>query len=76
VDVQGQCTEICPASSYGAYEAISVKAEVLSDVEEEDPLATAFPEIKAEPEVSNVSVSILGEFHKYRYPSFYELSLQ
>jgi hypothetical protein len=26
--------------------------------------------------VSCVSVSMLGQFHKYRYPSFYELLLQ
>jgi hypothetical protein len=65
-----------PASSQDAYQAISVKAEVPSDAEEEeDPLATS-PGMKAEPEVSCVSVSMLGQFHKYRYPSFYELLLQ
>jgi hypothetical protein len=74
MDVQGLCTEICPESSH---EAITIKAEVLSDVEEEeDPLATIFPEIKAEPEVSCVSVSMLGGFHKYTYLSLYEISRQ
>jgi hypothetical protein len=61
VDVQGLSTEISPASSHGAYEAISIKAEVLSGVEEEeDPLAMTFPVIKAEPEVSVSLVSMLG----------------
>jgi hypothetical protein len=47
------CSEMSPASSQDAYQAISVKAEVLADVEaEEDPLAITPPGIKAEPEVS------------------------
>jgi hypothetical protein len=76
-NVQGLCGEICPASSRDAYQAIGIKAEVPSDVEaEEDPDPMTFPGIKAEPEVSCVSVSMLGGFHKYIYPSFYELSLQ
>jgi hypothetical protein len=51
-----------PGASQDAYQAISVKAEVPSDAEaEEDPLAITFPGgIKAEPEVSCVSVSMLG----------------
>jgi hypothetical protein len=55
-----------------------MKAEVLSDVEEEeDPLAITFPGgIKAEPEVSCVCLSMLGQFHKYRHFLFYELLLQ
>jgi hypothetical protein len=54
-----------PASSQDGYEAISVKAEVLSDAEAgEDPLEITFPGgIKAEPEVSCVSVSMLGRCH-------------
>jgi hypothetical protein len=71
------CSEMSPASSQNAYQAISVKAEVLSDVEEEeDPLPVTFPGIKVEPEVSCVSVSMLGVFHKYRYSLFYQLLLQ
>jgi hypothetical protein len=70
-NAQSLCTETCPASSHDAYQAITIKAEVLSAVEEEDPLAVPFPEIKAEPEVSCVSVSMLGGFHKYRYSLFY-----
>jgi hypothetical protein len=71
--VQGLCTEIFSSSSHDAYQAISIKAEVPSDAEEEeDPLAITFQGgIKAEPEVSCVSVSLLGGFHKYRYPPFY-----
>jgi hypothetical protein len=57
-----------------------VKVEVPSDADadvEEDPLAVPFPGgIKAEPEVSCVSMPMLGRFHKYRYPSFYELLQQ
>jgi hypothetical protein len=61
--VRGLCCEICPASSQEAYQAISVKAEVPSDAEaEEDPIAVTSPEIKAEPEVSCVSVSMSGQF--------------
>jgi hypothetical protein len=75
MEVQGPCTEVCPAY-YGACEGITIKAEVLSDAEEEDDPLTTFPQIKAEPEVSCVSVSMLGGFHKCRCPSFYELSLQ
>jgi hypothetical protein len=53
-----------PASSQDGYQAISVKAEVPSDVEaEEDPLSIRSPGIKAEPEVSCVSVTMLGGFH-------------
>jgi hypothetical protein len=53
-----------PASSQDAYKAISVKAEVPSDAEtEEDPLSITSPGVKAEPEVSYVSVSMLGRFH-------------
>jgi hypothetical protein len=53
-----------PASSQDAYQAISVKAELPSDAEaEKDPLAIISPGIKAKPEVSCVSVSMLGRFH-------------
>jgi hypothetical protein len=69
--VQGLHSEICSASSHDAYPAASIKAEVLSGAEaEEDPVSTTFVEIKAEPEVSCVSMPMLGRFHKYRYPSF------
>jgi hypothetical protein len=71
VYVQGLCGEICPASSHDADQAIRVKAEVQSEAEE-DPLAITFPGIKSEPEVSCVPVSMLGGFHKYKYPPFYK----
>jgi hypothetical protein len=55
------CSEMSAASSQDASQAISVKAEVTSDAEaEEDPLAITSPGIKAEPEVSCVSLSMLG----------------
>jgi hypothetical protein len=52
-----------PAASQDSYQAISVKAEVPSDAEAEDPLAINFPAIKSEPQVSYVFVSMLGRFH-------------
>jgi hypothetical protein len=69
---QGLCNEMSPAASQDAYQAISVKAEVLSDVEEEDPLAVPFPELKAEPEVSCVSVSMINirEISQVTYPLY------
>jgi hypothetical protein len=71
------CREMSPASSQDAYQTIRVKAEVLSDAEaEEDHLAKTIPGMKAEPEVSCVSVSMLGRFHLYSCPSVYELLLQ
>jgi hypothetical protein len=74
---RGLCAEICPESSQDAYQAISIKPEVQSDAEaEEDPLAITFPgEIKAEPQVSCASVSMLGGFHKCKYPLFYKHSM-
>jgi hypothetical protein len=68
VQVRGLSTEMCPASSHDAYQAISIKAELPSEAEaEEDPLAVTFQGgIKAEPEVSCVSVSMLEGFHKYK----------
>jgi hypothetical protein len=49
----------------------------LSNAEEEEvPLTITFPGgIKAEPEVSSLSVPMLGGFHKYKYPSFYKHSI-
>jgi hypothetical protein len=73
--VRGLCSEMSPSSSEDVYQAISVKAEVLSDVEEEDPDPITFPGIKVEPEVSCVSDFMLGGFHKYRYSLFYQLLL-
>jgi hypothetical protein len=71
--VRGLCGEVSSASPQDADQAIIIKAEVPSDAEaEDDPLAITFPGgIKADPEVSSVSVSMLGRFHYHRYPSFY-----
>jgi hypothetical protein len=58
------CSKISPESPQDSYQAISVKAEVLSDAEaEEVPLVITFPGITAETQVSCVSVSMLGRFH-------------
>ncbi|XP_033606779.1 uncharacterized protein LOC111862997 isoform X4 [Cryptotermes secundus] len=48
-DVPGSYTDTCPTTSHGAFQAISIKDEEVSDVEEvEDPLSISFPGIKAE----------------------------
>lgn len=71
---RGLHSEMSHASSQDTYQAISVKAEVLSDAEaEEDPDPVPFPGIIAEPEVSCVSVPMLRGFHRYGYPLFFEL---
>jgi hypothetical protein len=58
--VQGPHSEICPESSHNACYSISVKTEEVSDLEEEEDLAPVpFLGIKAEPEVSCVSVYVL-----------------
>jgi hypothetical protein len=51
-EVWGPFGEMYPAS-HDANEAMNIKAEEVSDTEEEeDPVAITFPKIKAEPEVS------------------------
>jgi hypothetical protein len=47
-DVTGSCTETCPASSHDAHQAINIKVEEVSDVEEEED-----PVIKVEHAVSS-----------------------
>jgi hypothetical protein len=55
--LRGRCSEVCP-TSHDAYQAINIKAEVLSDAEEkEDPFPVTFLGIMAEPEVSCVSMT-------------------
>jgi hypothetical protein len=55
--VPSVCSEICGESSRDAYQAVSIKAKVLSDAEEENyPVPIIFPGIEAKPEVSCVSV--------------------
>jgi hypothetical protein len=61
-EAQGVCSEICPAS-HDTSPAISIKAEKLSDTKEEEyPVPITFMGIKAEPEVSYVSVPMLWDF--------------
>jgi hypothetical protein len=69
--VRGLCSEISPAASHDVYQPISIIADALSDGEQEKyPVPLTFVGIKAEPEVSWVSVSMLGELHKHKYPRF------
>lgn len=70
VQVLALCGEMCHAAFQDAYQAVSVKTEVSS---EKDPLALTFPGIKTEPEVSCVPLSMLGGFHKYKYPRTLDL---
>jgi hypothetical protein len=59
---RGLCREIRPASSSDAYQAVSTKAKVFADAEEEEYSAPiTFPEIKAEPEVSCISVRWISQ---------------
>jgi hypothetical protein len=47
----GLCREMCPVSSCHGYQAVTIKAELFSDAEEEEyPGRITFPVIKAEPE--------------------------
>jgi hypothetical protein len=69
--VQGLCGEIYTASSHDVSHAVIIKTEEFSDAEEvEEPVPVTFPGIKAEPEVSCVSVSMLSWFHKYTTAQF------
>jgi hypothetical protein len=62
VKVRSMRSEICRASSHDAYQAISTKTEVFSYAEEEEyPVPITFPRIKAEPEVSCVSVTWISQ---------------
>jgi hypothetical protein len=55
--MQGLCSDRCPTTSCDTNQAIRLKEEVLSGAEEEDcPVPFAFVGIKAETEVSYVSV--------------------
>jgi hypothetical protein len=71
---QGLCGEIYTASSHDVIHAVNIKTEEFSDAEVvEAPVPIAFPKIKADPEVSCVSVSMFNGFHKYttaRFTSF------
>jgi hypothetical protein len=55
-DVQSPCGEMYPTSDE-SFQAKNIKAEEVSDAEEEeDIVSTTFPKIKAEAEVSFMSV--------------------
>jgi hypothetical protein len=55
-DVPGSCIETWPASSHDAFQAINLKVEEVSDVEEEEnPVPISFPRVKAEHAVSSFS---------------------
>jgi hypothetical protein len=55
--VPGVCAETC--TSHDASQAMNIKAEEVSDADEtEDPLQITVPKIKAEPEVSCMSLYV------------------
>jgi hypothetical protein len=57
--------ETYPASN-DADQAINIKAEEVSDADEEEPMPITFLEVKAEPEVSCMSVfELLDRYHTY-----------
>jgi hypothetical protein len=63
--LSGLCSDTCPSPSPDGNGGINIKTEEVSDVkEEEDPVPISFPVIKAEREVSCMSVSPpLATFH-------------
>jgi hypothetical protein len=55
--VPGPCSEIYQTSSHDADQALNIKVEKFSDIQdEEDPVPKPFPAIKPEVEVSCTSV--------------------
>lgn len=65
-DAEGSCSKTC-AAPCDPNQIMSIKVEGVSDAEEEeeDPVQLRCSGIKIEHEVSHVSVSLLGIFHKY-----------
>jgi hypothetical protein len=65
--VQDSCIEPWPPSSHDISQAISVKREGVSDVEEEEvSMPIAFQDVKDEWKVSHVHViSLFGRFHTH-----------
>jgi hypothetical protein len=56
--VPGPCAETC-TTSHDATQAMNIKSEEVSDADEEgDPLQITLPKIKAEPEVSCMSLYV------------------
>jgi hypothetical protein len=66
-DVPGSHSEACPSSPHSGDQAVDIKVEEFSDVEvRDDPAPKTFMGIKAEHEVSCVSVCpLLGICHSY-----------
>jgi hypothetical protein len=66
-DVPGSHSEACVSPSHLGNQAVSIKVEEFSHVQdEEDPVPMAVVEIKVEPEVSCVPVcQLLGIFHSH-----------
>jgi hypothetical protein len=64
--VQSLCSEICPASSHDAYQAISIQAEILPYAEEEEyPVPITLPRIKAKRKVSCVHVRWISQIQVF-----------
>jgi hypothetical protein len=74
-DTEGSCSKTYPVS-HDANQIMSIKVEGVSDAaeeEEEDYVQLRSSGIKTEHEVSHMSVSLLGRFH--RYPDLPVISL-
>jgi hypothetical protein len=54
--VPGSCSETCLTSSHVRNQVTNIKVDVTDILEEEDPISTTLPVIKAEHEVSCMSV--------------------
>jgi hypothetical protein len=69
--IRGVCSEVYPAFSCDAHQAGTIKAEVFSNAKEEEyPVQITFPGIKAESEVSCVSVTWISQIKRTVIPCF------
>jgi hypothetical protein len=66
-NVRGPCSETCPISSHDSNHVINIKVEEISGIEEEKvPVPVTCQAIKAEHEVSFISICpLLSRFHRY-----------
>jgi hypothetical protein len=66
-DVPGSHSEICASSSHDGDQAVNIKVEEFSEMEDwEDPVPMTVVEVKIEPEVSCMSVCpLLGISHSH-----------
>jgi hypothetical protein len=69
-NIQCLCSEVCPASSHDAYQAISIQSEILSYAEEEYPVPITLSGIKPESKASCVHVRWISQLQIFRFTNF------